>query len=147
MAFAEGNQYYKLRLKHGRDAIIQDPNKLLENFEEYYHWIMTNPILVKDWVGKEAREVEKEIIMPILKPGLALKFGLKKWESVVALKEKSEDFMEIITHIESAIKNHNITYAAAGLLNSNIIARVEGLSENSSIAHTISEMPDWMKDE
>lgn len=147
MAAALGNQYHKLRLKHGRDSIVTDANKLLENFEEYYQWIMDNPILVKDWVGKEAREVEKEIIMPILKPGLALKFGLKKWESVTALKEKGEDFMEIITHIESAIKNHNITYAAAGLLNSNIIARVESLSENSNVSHTISEMPDWMKDE
>jgi hypothetical protein len=147
MAAPKNNKFWNLRMKHGRDRIIQDPKLLLENFEQYRDWIMTNPIIVKEYVGKDARPEEKEIIKPMLKPGFAIRCGLKKWESVSALKSISDDFMEVVTHIESAIAEHNITYAAANLLNANIIARVEGLTERTENTHSISELPPWMKDE
>jgi hypothetical protein len=147
MAFAEGNQFWKLRMKHGRDAVIQSPQMLLDNFDEYCQWIQENPLIEKDWVGKDANMVERERMRPITKQGFAASCGLSEWKRISELKKKSDDFHQVVTHIESIIAAYNITGASAGMLNPNIIARIESLAENTNSNHSISNLPDWMKDE
>lgn len=142
-----GNEFWKLRLKHGRNRIVESPEALLENFEEYQNWIMENPIVVDEYVGKDARLEQKKIIRPMLKPGFAARCGCKKWETIAQLKPVSTDFLEAVTYIESMIAEHNVTYAAANLLNANIISRVEGLAERTENTHTVNELLPWLKDE
>ena len=45
MAAPEGNQFWKLRGKHGRDRIIKDPVALEENANEYFQHCIDNPII------------------------------------------------------------------------------------------------------
>lgn len=145
--FEDGNKFWMLRLKHGRNRVIETPEQLEENFIEYCQYIENNPLIEEDWVGKDAIPIERKRLRPITKQGFAAACGLSEWKRIAELKRVSPDFHQIVTHIESVMADYNITGAAAGFLNPNIIARLESLSENSNVSHTISEMPDWMKDE
>lgn len=40
-----GNQFWKLRAKHGRDTLFEDADKLKEAIEEYFEWQINNPIM------------------------------------------------------------------------------------------------------
>jgi len=147
MGAPEGNEFWKLRLKHGRSREIESPEQLLENFEEYAQWVKDNPFQEQDWVGKDAIPVIRYKIRPMLKPAFAVACGLSCWDRINELKKVSNDFLKIVTHIESQMAAHNISGSAAGFLNANIISRVEGLSDKRETSVTVSEMPAWMKDE
>lgn len=147
MAAPIGNQFWNLRMKHGRDKVIQDPDALLDNFNQYCQWIQDNPLIEEDWVGKDAVPVERKKMRAITKYGIAVACGVSEWKKISQLKQVSEDFRKVVTHIESVIANYNIQGSAAGFLNPNIISRLEGLAERTENNHSISELPPWMKDE
>ena len=147
MSAPKGNEFWKLRLKHGRDRIIQSPEQLLENFEEFATWIINNPFEEQDWVGKDAMPVIKKKIRPMLKPAFAVACGLCEWNKIAELKKVSEDFSKAVSYIESQMAAHNISGSAAGFLNPNSISRVEGLTEKRETNVNVTEMPAWMKDE
>lgn len=147
MAAPQGNEFWRLRSKHGRDRKIKSPEELATLFDEYQQLINDNPFEEQDWVGKDAIPVIRFKKRPMLKPEFAVYCGLCEWNMIAELKKVSNDFSKIVTHIESTIASHNIAGSAAGFLNSNIIARVEGLSDKRETNVTVSEMPAWMKDE
>jgi len=147
MAAPKGNEFWKLRLKHGRDAIIQSHEQLLENFEQYRQAIFDNPIIEVVWMGKDAEEKDKRHIPPMLKPEFATLCGLSEWRLIEDLKKVSVDFSQAVTHIDHSMSAHNIKYAAVGLLNSNIVSRLEKLSENIEQKVEVNGIPDWLKDD
>jgi hypothetical protein len=56
MPFAIGNEFWKLRSKHGRDAIFTDADKLYEAACEYFQWCVDNPLYSTEFLGKDAEE-------------------------------------------------------------------------------------------
>jgi len=133
MQFTKGNQFWKLRLTHGRGNKIESPEQLWQNFEEYSNWYEENPLIEVDYVGKDAREVNKPKMRAMTKDSFALACGLCAWEVISGYKKTSSEFVEVVTRIEKYIFDQKFTGASAGLLNPNIIARELGLRDASDI--------------
>jgi len=64
MAATKGNQWWKLRAKHGRDKIFKTPALLWEACVEYFEATDKRKWIQKDWVGKDAYQVERETDTP-----------------------------------------------------------------------------------
>ena len=58
MAAPKGNEFWKLRSKHGRDKIFKTPEIMLVAINEYFKWCEENPLIEIDFKGKDAKEVE-----------------------------------------------------------------------------------------
>lgn len=136
MAAPKGNEFWKLRSKHGRDKLFSTPELLWEAACEYFEWIEDNPLIEIDFKGKDAERVELPHIRPFTIQGLCsylgvntlyfrdFKEGLKNKED-----ELSKDFSLIVTHIEETIYRQKFEGAACGFYNANIIARDLGLQD------------------
>lgn len=143
MTFQKNNKLWELRLKHGRDRIIQDPQALWENACEYFQWCINNPINIIDFRGKDVEKIELPHPRVFQKPALAVACGVSKWEILSDLRNVSADFSEVITRIEEIIYTQKFEHAAVGVFNASIIARDLGLKEN--IDHTTNDK-DIVKD-
>lgn len=128
-----GNQFWKLRLKHGRDHKIETAQEIEENFEEYAEWVEASPLNETDFRGKDAVQVTLPKMRAMTKEHFALACGLSGWDKLENYKERGEDFREIITRIERMIYYQKFTGSAAGFLNPNIIARDLGLKDVSDV--------------
>lgn len=128
-----GNEFYKLRLKHGRNNAIETPEQLWANFEEYCQWISQNSLIEVDYRGKDADRVEIPKMRTLSKDGFALACGLSGWEIINDYRKNRKDFSEIVTRIEKYIQVSKLEGAAAGMLNPSIIARELGLKEQTDI--------------
>lgn len=151
----QGNQFWKLRSKHGRDKIFTDPNKLLESCFEYFERTDARTDWDEpDWVGKDAREVVRHHRTPFTISGLCLFLDItsKTWENYrneysESTDEIGKDFFRIITHVEQIIETQQFEGATVGAYNANIIARKLGLADKKQ--HEVSEevpvIPDFRK--
>lgn len=128
MAAPEGNQFWKLRSKHGRDKLFESPELLWEAACEYFEWCEENPLIEVDFRGKDADEVRLPKMRAFTWQGLELYLDI---HSLRDYKTNSDykDFSQVITRIEKIIYNQKFSGAAAGFLNPNIIARDLGLSD------------------
>ena len=54
MGAPTGNEFWKLRSKHGRDKLFQSPELLWDAAEEYFQWSVDNPLIEIDYKGKDA---------------------------------------------------------------------------------------------
>lgn len=129
MPAPKGNQFWKLRLKHGRDRIIKSPEELWDNALEYFRWCDENPIIEIDFRGKNVERVELEKRRPYQKDAFALACDCSSWDVIEALKTVNEDFLAVVTRIERAITLQKYEGAAVGQFNPLIIARDLGLSD------------------
>jgi hypothetical protein len=146
MGAPKGNQFWKLRSKHGRDKLFKTPKLLWEAACEYFQWCDDNP-----WQKTEATiGINKNDIktIPTERPytlsGLALYLNASSsyWREFRKNKNLSKDFLSIITRIEEIIYTQKFEGAAVGAFNSNIIARDLGLKEKSEIEQTNPKEPD-----
>lgn len=144
MAAPKGNQFWKLRSKHGRDKIFKDPETMLKAAYEYFEWCTDNPITKHDVRGKDADNVYIEIDRPFTMAGLCIFLDVNTLyfsQFEEGLKENEKDFSLVITHIKEVIKNKKFEGAAAGIYNANIIARDLGLKEQSEIKTSVDIDP------
>lgn len=135
MAAPKGNQFWKIRSKHGRDKLFETPELLYEAACEYFQWCDKHPLKEQkafSYQGKITRTTLNKMRAYTLK-GLCL--YLKCSESYfrafksTADENKDEDFLTVIEEIENIIYTQKFEGAAADLLNSNIIARELGLAD------------------
>lgn len=114
--------------------IIETPEKLWKLFEGYKKEVKANPIIIKDWVGKDAdtvyREKEKPLTMvgfecycmehtEITYPDLTHYFENKD--------ERYSDFVPISSRIRNEIKNDQIVGGMTMIYSQNLTARLNGL--------------------
>jgi len=153
-----GNQFWKLRSKHGRDKLFASPDLLWVAACEYFQWCDDHPwmkmeqsraagkpgLAIKVKKGKtEPIETVRDGLaeLPTARPytlsGLCLYLGCS--ESYfrefkrIADEEKERDFLTVITRIEQTIETQQFEGATVGAYNANIIARKLGLSEKALI--------------
>jgi hypothetical protein len=136
-----GNQFWKLRSKHGRDKLFATSTLLWEAACEYFQWCDDNP-----WVKKETKErvSGKDVTTtPSARPytimGLCLYLGcntqyLSEFKGRLPRDEK--DFSLVITRIEQVIYTNKFEGAAVGAYNANIIARDLGLRDVTDVNHS-----------
>lgn len=147
MAAPTGNQFWKLRSKHGRDKLFASPDLLWESACEYFEACEENPyhkseaktVNIGDYQSKI--EIAK---LPVLRPftihGLCifLRCNTKYFNDFVdSIKGKEDElskgFSEVITRIRDTIYDQKFSGAAAGFFNANIIARDLGLKDQTDV--------------
>lgn len=138
MAAPTGNQFWKLRSKHGRAKLFETPDLMWEAACEYFEWCEENPLIEIDFKGKDADRVELPKMRAFTLQGLCLYLDcntqyFKVFKS--QLPENEKDFNTVISKIEEIIYNQKFTGAAAGFLNPNIIARDLGLTDKREHDH------------
>lgn len=138
--FAEGNKFWNLRSKHGRDKIFATPDLMWEAACEYFKWCEDNPLMEIDFRGKDADQVELPKMRAYTMIGLAHYMGVNEvyfnnFEYSLTGKTDpvSSDFSEVIRLIRETVKRQKFEGAAAGFLNANIISRDLGLIDKKEI--------------
>lgn len=143
MAAPEGNQFWKLRSKHGRELIFSSPTILWEACSEYFEETDKRKWVRKDWVGKDAHEVARETDTPYTLTGLYvfLDIDRKTWD----LYRIREDFIPVTTRVDQIMFTQKFEGAAVGAFNANIIARDLGLVDKKETEVTITKptIIDW----
>lgn len=143
MAAPVGNQFWEKRTKHGVDAVFTEPAKLWEAAVEYFNYTQSRVWVKKDWVGKDAVEVERESCPPFTLIGLCLFFGVTEawWRQFKGTNtyKDNKDFPTLVAHIESIIYNQKFEGAAVGAFNANIIARDLGLRDTQQVGNIPGE--------
>ena len=133
MGAPKGNCFWRLRSKHGRDRIIQDPEYLAKAADEYFELCIENPIITYDYKGKDATKVEYKIPKVFQKNELARFCNVTEWRQIDDLKTVSEDFLQVVTHIENIIADQKYQFAVANIFNATIVARDLGLQDRKDI--------------
>lgn len=140
MGAPEGNQFWKLRSKHGRDKLFETPELLWEAACEYFEWCDENPLMEVDFKGKDADRVELPRMRAYTIHGLTryLDCNSKYFNDFKAANH--EGFSDILTRIMEIIYDQKFTGAAAGFLNPNIIARDLGLADKKETEKTVKRL-------
>ena len=131
--YQKGNQFWKLRSKHGRDKIFSSPQILWEQACEYFSQCDKNPLKAEKVFGTGKRMSEKRMVAYTLS---GLCFYLKCDEDTFrnyGEKDEYQEFHEVVKEINQVIFTQKFTAAAANLLNANIISRDLGLKDSSDI--------------
>lgn len=123
-----GNQFWRLRTKHGRDKLFSSAAKLWEACVEYFVAVEANPLIENKVSNGFIVRVPKIRAMTIGGLCIFLDIGRSTWDDYKN-KEQYADFSEVITRVEEIIRDQKFGGAAADLLNANIIARDLGLAE------------------
>jgi hypothetical protein len=137
----KGNEFWKLRSKHGRDKLFASPQLLWDAACEYFQWCANNPLIeekVFQYQGEIVRAKVPKMRAMLLSQ---LCFYLNCNEAYLRtfksqLPDGEQDFNTVIEEIEKTIYSQKFQGAAADMLNANIIARDLGLRDKSDIDHT-----------
>jgi len=132
-----GNQFWKLRSKHGRDKLFATPDLMWEAACQYFEWCEQNPLLEEQLIKRKISRDEEEVdryqcnkMRAFTIQGLCLYLDcnvvfFNHFED--SLKGKSDDiskdFSQVISRIREIIYQQKFTGAASGFFNANIIAR------------------------
>ena len=151
MAAPAGNQFWKLRSKHGRDKLFATPELLWDAACEYFQWCDENPwttrkatqktVPVKKKIGKKMQTVMEEQtqreVTPTQRPytltGLCIYLNAssvwwRKFKEQCTVNEE-HDFLSVIARVEETIETQQLEGAVVGAFNANIIARKLGLTD------------------
>ena len=136
MQFEKGNQFWKLREKSGRDPIFSNPDELVKLAFEYFEscdmdqsW---NSKKTVDYEEKSNTEI-KEVRRPYTRSGFMLFLGVSENWMREFKKNCSDDFLEVISLIETTIDTQQIEGAMVGAFNSNLVARIQGIKDQSDV--------------
>ena len=138
MAATPGNQWWKLRSKHGCDAIFSTPEILESACEEYFKTTdERNDWDGQNWVGKDGEEVVVKKKVPYSLKGLCVFLGVsshyfsefKKSETF----KSNKDFLEVYTRVEDIIQTQQIDGSMMGYYNASLTARLNGLVDKTDM--------------
>jgi len=147
MSAPQGNQFWKLRSKHGRDKLFETPELMWEAACEYFQWCEDNPFIkseAKVVSGfKESGSVEIAEL-PVLRPftiqGLCRYLDCNTKYFYDFKDANHEGFSEILTRIMDIIYDQKFSGAASGFFNANIIARDLGLADKKDVEKKVTKM-------
>ena len=137
MAAPRGNQFWKLRSKHGRDRLFADADELWTAACEYFQWVDKHPWKKVDFKGKNNQRFDIPAARPYTLTGLCLYLDcnityFNHFESSLN-SENDKDFFKVITRIRETIYTQKFEGAAVGAFNANIIARDLGLVDKKDV--------------
>lgn len=129
----------KSRNKGGRPRVFKTPDELWQGFLSYVEHQKNNPIEKTHFVGKDGIRAVELIPRPVTY--LGFEGYLAEFDLLQDLRryEKNEEFAPTITRIRAFCRKHNVDLASAGILKENIIARIEGIKEQSETTVNIEQ--------
>lgn len=135
MAAQEGNRFWELRGKHGRDKIFETPESLWEAACEYFQWCEDNPLYECKAFSFQGEVIKADLpkMRAMTMSGLCFYLGVN---DAYFRQLTDEDFSTVVQQIETVIYNQKFQGAAADLLNANIIARDLGLVDKQGLEHS-----------
>jgi hypothetical protein len=112
---------------------IETPERLLQYWDEYVKVVKSKPIIVKDWVGKDAIDVYREKERPLTQQGFEV-WMYKTYKITVGQyfdnKDKAyNEYVAICSHIVKERQADQIEGGMAGIYNPSITQRLNGLTE------------------
>ena len=133
MAAEQGNNYWTYRKKHGKPPKFL-PEDLWDEFVKYCKWLNDNPLkedVLFSYQGKVIHEGAKKMRAPTLKGFFVFTdISHTTWDNY----KLKQDYLAITTRIEDIMYAMKFEGAAAGLLNSNLIARELGKGKRSFLS-------------
>jgi hypothetical protein len=118
------------------EKLIKTPEALRELWEKYKTHIKANPILVHDFVGKDAHSVHREKQRPFTMAG----FEVYCYDAIGCVNQyfdnadgRYEAYITICSHIRKEIRNNQIDGGMAGIFNPSITQRLNGLTDKQEI--------------
>ena len=122
MAATPGNQWWKLRSKHGRDAIFSTPEILESACDEYFKFTdERNDWDGQNWVGKDGEEVVVKKKVPYSLKGLCVFLGVSsRYFNEFKNTDNKEEYLFLKNEyenleIEKYVFKHIIKYYFKGL--------------------------------
>lgn len=139
MAAPQGNRFWELRAKHGRDKLFATPDLLWQAAVDYFEWYEKNPLYESKAFAYQGEITTAQLpkMRAMTLSGLCLYLGCNEEYFRTfkkQLPDNEQDFNRIIKEIETVIYNQKFQGAAADLLNANIIARDLGLADKSELS-------------
>lgn len=135
MGAPKNNQYWKLRSKHGKSKLFATPDLLWEAACSYFEWADTHKYVKTRIKKSKAIVLYKQNTIkerPYTLKSLCLYIGASSgwWFNFknACIKQKQEDFIEVISRIEDIVETQQFEGACVGVFNPNIIARMLGVS-------------------
>jgi hypothetical protein len=115
----------------GRPRIFNSPQELWDAFEKYKQHTKANPILVHDFVGKDATEVYKRKEVPLTIEGFQcflVDEGYVTFPDIDKyLDGTHKEFVSISVAIKKDIRRDQLKGGMAGIYNASLTARINGL--------------------
>lgn len=122
---------------------IETPERLLEYWDEYVKFVKSNPIIVKDWVGKDATNVYREKERPLTQQRFeAWMFRTHKITIGQYFDNQNEaynEYLAICSHIVKERQADQIEGGMAGIYNPSITQRLNNLVEKSEIKQILEQ--------
>lgn len=117
-----------------KNKYIETPNKLWLLFKEYKAETKNNPIIVKDWVGKDATDVYREKEKPLTMVGFEC-YVMENTEITYpdltvyfeGKEESYKDYFPISSRIKAEIANDQLNGGMTMIYSQNLTARLNGL--------------------
>ena len=126
----------------GRPPKLQDAKEVQRKIDQYFKYCDEHPIYKSDFIrsGDQAGTI---IDIPIKRPytieGLCLELNIERhtFSNIVNKNTKQseidEEIFSIITRAHERIRQQQIEGATGGLYNSNLVARINGIKEQTDI--------------
>ena len=152
--FGDGNQFWQIRSKHGRDRLFATPELLSEAITGYFEWCIANPLIEVVPFHSQGvitmANVPKQRVFTIQGLCSYLECNVRYFNdfqrSLSGKTDKlSSDFSIIITRAIEIIYNQKFTGAASGFFNPNIIARDLGLKEQTELSNPDGSLKNQIK--
>lgn len=122
----------------GRPKKIETPERMWVLFTMYKEWVNNNPILIEDYVGKDADRVMRQKPRPLTMTGFEC-FVMDNTDITYPdlshyfspNNDSFKDFVAINTRIRLEIQTNQISGGMAGIFNHTLTARINGLVEKT----------------
>lgn len=129
----------------GIKKYIETPEKMWQHFLAYKKEVKDSPIIVKDWVGKDADTVFREKERPLTFIGFQ---NYLDDEGIITdvtdyfenKDKRYSDFIRICSRIKRNIQDDQIAGGMVGIYNPSITQRLNNLVEKSEVKQ-ITEQP------
>jgi len=135
-----GNQFWKLRSKHGRDKLFATPQLLWEAACEYFQWVQDNPLYETKVFNYQGiiTSTEVPVMRAMTMRGLCFFLNcnegyFRQFKSTLSDDNDEIGFSTVISDIENTIYQQKFEGAAGNLLNANIISRDLGLADKKDL--------------
>ena len=122
-------------MAQGRHKNIETPELMWKHFVNYKKLVKETPIIIKDWVGKDADQVYREKEKPLTMVGF--QNYLDDQNIITDVTDYFEnkdnryaDFVRICSRIKRNIQEDQISGGMVGIYNPSITQRLNGLTDN-----------------
>lgn len=127
-----------------KDKLIKTPEKLWGLFEAYVKATKSKPFKIKDWVGKDGDEVEREKEKPLTMVGFEVYVFSQGLNGELShyfsnKDDRYKDYIAICSRIKKSITADQIEGGMANVYNTSITQRLNNLTEK--IEQTNIEQP------